>query len=68
MNRFIDSCQDETFDMLVIGGGITGACVAYDAACRGLKVALVEKGDFGRGDLRRHVQGDPRRPAVSENL
>jgi glycerol-3-phosphate dehydrogenase len=47
MNRFIDSCQDETFDMLVIGGGITGACVAYDAACRGLKVALVEKGDFG---------------------
>ncbi|MGD0277236.1 MAG: glycerol-3-phosphate dehydrogenase/oxidase, partial [Syntrophales bacterium] len=37
----------ETFDMIVIGGGITGAAVAYDAACRGLSVALVEKNDFG---------------------
>lgn len=47
MKRFIDSYQGESFDMLVIGGGITGACVAYDAASRGLKVALVEKSDFG---------------------
>jgi len=30
-----------------IGGGITGAAVAYDAASRGLSVALVEKSDFG---------------------
>ncbi len=35
-----------TFDVLVIGGGITGAGVALDAAARGYKVALVEKGDF----------------------
>jgi glycerol-3-phosphate dehydrogenase len=38
---------DETFDLLVIGGGITGACMAYDAACRGLRVGLIEKEDFG---------------------
>src|SRR5262245_42862307 len=37
------------FDLLVIGGGITGAGVARDAALRGLAVALVEAGDFGSG-------------------
>ncbi len=37
------------FDLLVIGGGITGAGVARDAALRGLKVALVEKLDFASG-------------------
>jgi glycerol-3-phosphate dehydrogenase len=39
----------EQFDVLVIGGGITGAGVALDAASRGLKVALVEKDDFAAG-------------------
>lgn len=39
----------EHFDVAVIGGGITGAGVALDAASRGLKVALVEKGDFASG-------------------
>lgn len=39
----------EKFDLLVIGGGITGASVARDAASRGLKVALVEKRDFAWG-------------------
>ncbi len=39
----------ETFDVLVIGGGITGAGVALDAASRGLRVALVEKDDFASG-------------------
>ncbi len=34
-------------DVLVVGGGITGAALAYEAASRGLSVALVEKGDFG---------------------
>ena len=37
---------NERFDLLIIGGGVTGACVARDAALRGLKVALVEKNDF----------------------
>jgi glycerol-3-phosphate dehydrogenase len=39
----------EEFDVLVIGGGITGAGVALDAASRGLKTALVEKDDFASG-------------------
>jgi glycerol-3-phosphate dehydrogenase len=38
-----------TFDVLVIGGGITGAGVACEAAARGLSVALVERGDFAQG-------------------
>lgn len=41
--------QTETFDLLVIGGGITGAGTARDAASRGLKVALVEARDFAWG-------------------
>jgi glycerol-3-phosphate dehydrogenase len=36
-------------DVLVVGGGILGACVALDAASRGLAVGLVERGDFGGG-------------------
>jgi glycerol-3-phosphate dehydrogenase len=40
---------DEEFDVLVIGGGVTGAGVALDAASRGLRTALVEKGDFASG-------------------
>jgi glycerol-3-phosphate dehydrogenase len=39
----------ERFDVLVIGGGITGAGVALDAASRGYTVALVERGDFACG-------------------
>src|SRR5580765_8919200 len=39
----------EDFDVFVIGGGITGAGVALDAATRGLRTALVEAGDFGGG-------------------
>lgn len=39
----------EEFDLLVVGGGATGAGVAVDAASRGLKVALVERNDFSSG-------------------
>ena len=39
----------EQFDLLVIGGGITGSGVARDAAMRGLRVALVEREDFASG-------------------
>ena len=41
--------SDRVFDMLVVGGGITGAGIARDAAMRGMSVALVEKGDFAGG-------------------
>lgn len=44
---YLDRMATETFDVLVIGGGITGLGVALDAAARGYSVALVEKGDFG---------------------
>ena len=39
----------EPFDVLVIGGGITGAGVALDAATRGYSVALIERGDYASG-------------------
>ncbi|HAS09206.1 MAG TPA: glycerol-3-phosphate dehydrogenase, partial [Acidimicrobiaceae bacterium] len=41
--------RDEVFDIVVIGGGVTGAGVALDAATRGLSVALVEQRDFAAG-------------------
>ncbi len=47
--NFINVLKSEQFDLLVIGGGITGAGVALDAASRGLKVALCEKNDFAQG-------------------
>ena len=40
---------DEKFDLLVIGGGITGSYVALDASLRGFRVALIEKDDFASG-------------------
>lgn len=45
----LDRFRHEPFDILIVGGGITGAATARDAAMRGLKVALVEKGDFASG-------------------
>ena len=51
LNRpgILQKLQSETFDLVIIGGGITGAGIALDAASRGLKVALVEKSDFASG-------------------
>lgn len=41
--------EGEGFDLLIVGGGATGAGVAVDAATRGLSVAMVERDDFGAG-------------------
>ncbi len=49
MRRNFNALHNSPFDLLVIGGGIYGAWTAYDAALRGLKVALVEKNDWGSG-------------------
>ncbi len=45
----LQNLQKQALDLIVIGGGITGAGIALDAASRGLKVALLEKGDFASG-------------------
>jgi glycerol-3-phosphate dehydrogenase len=47
MKRFIQNHTDKTYDLVVVGGGISGAAVAYEAASQGYSVALVEKNDFG---------------------
>jgi glycerol-3-phosphate dehydrogenase len=49
MIRDLNRLNDGPFDVLVIGGGIYGAWTAYDAALRGLKVALIEKSDWASG-------------------
>src|SRR5215813_13123253 len=47
---------EEVFDVLIVGGGITGAGIALDATTRGLKVALVEKRDFAAGTSSRSTK------------
>ena len=56
MIRDIDRLSSDTFDVLVVGGGIYGLAIAYDAAQRGLSVALVEKDDFGSGASFNHLR------------
>jgi glycerol-3-phosphate dehydrogenase len=48
-NDALQALQEHPFDVVVVGGGITGAGVALDAASRGYSVALLERGDFGQG-------------------
>ncbi len=48
-DKTLQHLTSTTFDMVIIGGGITGAGIALDAASRGLKVALLEKNDFASG-------------------
>lgn len=47
--KTVAKLTEETFDLVIIGGGITGGGIALDAAARGIKVALVEKNDFASG-------------------
>jgi len=47
MKRDPRALAEQVWDVLVVGGGIHGACVAWDAVLRGLTVCLVEKADFG---------------------
>jgi len=49
MKRDLAALADREHDLAIVGGGIHGVCAAYEAASRGLSVALVERGDFGSG-------------------
>lgn len=54
--QYLQQLQNDTFDLLVIGGGITGAGIALDAVTRGLKVCLIEKSDFASGTSSRSTK------------
>jgi len=45
----LEALRSETFDIVVVGGGITGAGVVLDAAARGMRAALIERDDFASG-------------------
>lgn len=47
MERDLPRLAAATYDLIVVGGGIQGAWIAWDAALRGLRVAILERGDFG---------------------
>jgi len=77
MKRDLQKFQNQVFDLLVIGGGVSGAAIAWDAILRGFSVALIERKDFGHatsaatsklihGGLRYLAQGDI--PVVRESL
>jgi glycerol-3-phosphate dehydrogenase len=52
----INQLGEREWDLLIIGGGITGAGIALDAATRGLKTALIEKDDFASGTSSRSTK------------
>ena len=52
----IHDLEAGTFDLVIIGGGITGAGIAWDAAKRGLKAVLIEQGDFASGTSSRSTK------------
>jgi glycerol-3-phosphate dehydrogenase len=54
--RIVDTLKSTKFDLLIIGGGITGAGIALDAASRGLRTALIEKNDFAFGTSSRSTK------------
>jgi len=54
--RNLQQLGSQTFDLIVIGGGITGAGIALDAASRGLRTALIEKVDFAFGTSSRSTK------------
>ncbi len=56
MQREPDRLTASPFDILVVGGGIYGLAIAYDAAQRGASVALIERDDFGAGSSFNHLR------------
>src|ERR1700748_880166 len=56
MIEAVKTCGAEPWDIVIIGGGATGAGVAVDAATRGYKTLLVEREDFGKGTSSRSTK------------
>lgn len=55
-NELLQQLEEEKYDLLVIGGGVTGAGIALDSAVRGMKVALIEMQDFAAGTSSRSTK------------
>lgn len=56
MKRNIPGLTEKEFDLIIIGGGIFGCCATWDAALRGLSVALLERGDFSEATSANHYK------------
>lgn len=56
MKRDISALDGKEYDLVIVGGGIFGVCAAWDAALRGLSVAIVEKGDFAHATSANHFK------------
>jgi glycerol-3-phosphate dehydrogenase len=56
MKKNLQELERNEYDLIVVGGGIFGACAAWDAASRGLKVALLEKKDFSHATSANHLK------------
>ncbi|HEX2100715.1 MAG TPA: FAD-dependent oxidoreductase, partial [Candidatus Synoicihabitans sp.] len=56
MTRDVAALATTAFDLVVIGGGIFGACAAREAATRGLRVALIERSDFASATSSQHLK------------
>ena len=76
MQRDVQALASDSYDLLVVGAGVYGLFAAWDAAMRGLRVALIDRGDFGNatssnslrvihGGLRYLQHGDIRRMRTS---
>ncbi|MFQ5963573.1 MAG: FAD-dependent oxidoreductase [Candidatus Scalinduaceae bacterium] len=56
MKRHIQELVEKEYDLVIVGGGIFGVCAAWDAALRGLSVAIVEKNDFCHATSANHLK------------
>ena len=56
MKRDISALVNQEYDLVIVGGGIFGVCAAWDAALRGLSVAIIEKGDFAHATSANHFK------------
>ncbi len=56
MRRNVSALAGKEYDLVIVGGGIFGACAAWDAAQRGLSVALVERADFSHATSANHFK------------